>query len=86
MQRNNGRAREHGGKILNVNDNEVARYPGTTMLRRAGLDVVETSSGMDALEMVHRAPPDVVVLDVKLPDIDGFEACRRIKATPTLRA
>ncbi|MDC3955357.1 response regulator [Polyangium jinanense] len=82
MQRNNGKPQEHVGKILNVNDNEVARYLGTTMLRRAGLDVIEASSGMDALEMVHRELPDVVVLDVKLPDIDGFEVCRRIKANP----
>ncbi|MDI1479660.1 response regulator [Polyangium sp. y55x31] len=82
MQGNIGRAREHVGKILNVNDNEAARYLGTTMLRRVGLEVIEASSGMGALEMVHRELPDVVVLDVKLPDIDGFEVCRRIKASP----
>ena len=82
MQRNNGTTREHTGRVLNVNDNEAARYLGTTMLRRAGIDVIEASSGMSALEMVHRDPPDVVVLDVKMPDLDGFEVCRRIKANP----
>jgi signal transduction histidine kinase len=69
-------------KVLNVNDNEVARYLTTAMLRRGGWEVIEASNGMMALEIVNSAAVDVVVLDVKLPDLDGFEVCRRIKSNP----
>jgi signal transduction histidine kinase len=75
------------GRVLNVNDNEAARYLASTMLRKGGgWEVLEASTGMGALELVHRDPPDVVVLDVKLPDIDGFEVCRRIKSDPRTAA
>jgi len=40
------------------------------------------SSGAKALELVQRAPPDVILLDVMMPDMDGFEVCRRLKADP----
>src|SRR6185437_6962220 len=67
-------------KVLNVNDNEAGRYTASVMLRLGGFDVIEATTGADALAMVQREGPDVVVLDVRLPDIDGFEVCRRIRA------
>jgi len=67
--------------VLNVNDNEGARYMTSVMLRRAGFDVIEAPDGATALELADHLP-DVVVLDVRLPDIDGFEVCRRIRANP----
>ena len=45
-------------------------------------DVVTASSGAEALEMIKSAPPDIVLLDVMMPEMDGFEVCRRIKAEP----
>ena len=65
--------------ILNVNDDESARYATTRTLRRAGYEVVEASSGEEALALA-RDLPSLVVVDVKLPGIDGFEVCRRLKA------
>jgi two-component system, sensor histidine kinase len=65
--------------VLNVNDNEGARYMTSLMLRRAGFDVIEAHDGGSALALAEQLP-DVIVLDVRLPDIDGFEVCRRIRA------
>ncbi|MES2534982.1 MAG: response regulator [Pseudomonadota bacterium] len=68
--------------ILNVDDNDGARYAKTRILRVAGFDVIEAANGTDALAMVSERLPDLVLLDVKLPDINGIEVCRRIKADP----
>lgn len=67
--------------VLNVNDNEGARYMTSVMLRRAGFEIMEAADGKTALEYAELMP-DVIVLDVRLPDIDGFEVCRRIRANP----
>ena len=68
--------------ILNVNDDDDARLVTSLLLRRAGFDVIEAATGTEALRMVSEAKPPLVVLDVRLPDINGFEVCRRIKADP----
>ena len=68
--------------ILNVDDNDGARYAKNRILQGAGFEVVEATNGTDALEMVRRLAPALVLLDVKLPDINGIEVCRRIKASP----
>ena len=68
--------------ILNVDDNEVGRYAITQMLKRAGYNVLEAATGGDALRIVQSAAPDLVILDVNLPDIIGLEVCRRIKSDP----
>jgi CheY-like chemotaxis protein len=71
--------------ILNVNDDDANRYSIGRILTRAGFSVLEASSGAGALLEVQKRP-DLVVLDVQLPDIDGFEVCRRIKSDPILQA
>jgi len=68
--------------ILNVDDNDGARYAKTRILQGAGFQVVEASNGTDALAIVKRGEVALVLLDVKLPDINGLEVCRRIKANP----
>ena len=68
--------------ILNVDDNDGARYAKTRILQSAGFGVVEASNGTDALAVVKRGGVALVLLDVKLPDINGIEVCRRIKADP----
>jgi len=67
-------------QILNVDDNDGARYAKTRILQSAGFDVLEAANGTDALDIVKRVAPALVLLDVKLPDINGLEVCRRIKA------
>ena len=68
--------------ILNVDDNDGARYAKTRILQSAGFRVMEAANGTDALAMVREEDPALVLLDVKLPDINGIEVCRRIKADP----
>ncbi len=69
--------------ILNVDDDDGARYAKTRILQVAGFNVIEAANGADALAMVQDRMPDLVLLDVKLPDINGLEVCRRIKAEPS---
>jgi two-component system, cell cycle sensor histidine kinase and response regulator CckA len=69
-------------RILVVDDNEPGRYATCRLLRQAGYDVVEAATGAEALEQTAAAHPDLVLLDVRLPDINGLEVCGRIKAAP----
>ncbi|MBK4737764.1 response regulator [Noviherbaspirillum pedocola] len=71
--------------ILNVDDTEAARYAKTRILTRAGFRVIEAANGSDALDMAAAQRPMLVLLDVKLPDINGFEVCRMLKANPDTR-
>ena len=65
--------------MLNVNDHEQQRYVVSKTLRIAGYRVLEAGTGLDAVEMAQIEAPDVVVLDIQLPDINGMEVCRRLK-------
>jgi signal transduction histidine kinase len=73
---------ESSGLILNVDDYEAARYARSQMLQRAGFQVREAGTGAEALRLAAELRPAVVLLDVNLPDIDGFEVCRRLRAHP----
>lgn len=66
--------------VLNVNDDAATRYLMTKILRGGGYTVLEAADGTSALRMVAQHRPDLVLLDIKLPDISGLEVCRRIKA------
>jgi DNA-binding response OmpR family regulator len=55
------------------------------MLRRAGFAVREVTDGVQAVDAATSAPPDLAVLDVKMPAMDGFEACRRLKSNEATR-
>ena len=69
-------------RILNVDDHDAGRYARTRFLSRAGFLVDEAATGTQALTMIGENRPDLVLLDINLPDIDGFEVCRRIKRNP----
>ncbi|MCL1467857.1 response regulator [Argonema galeatum] len=73
---------QHQITILHVDDNETNRYVVSRTLQKAGFDVEEAATGETALQMIAQQPPDLVILDVRLPDIDGFEVCHRIKTNP----
>jgi two-component system OmpR family response regulator len=77
-----------GEKLLLVDDEENLRSMLTAALRHHGYDVVAVADGRQALDARAGARPDLVVLDVMLPDVDGFEVCRRMRAegdhTPVL--
>lgn len=66
--------------ILVVEDEPNIRDIIEVALRFHGFQVISTDTGAGALARVEREPPDLIVLDVMLPDFDGFEVCRRIRA------
>lgn len=66
--------------ILVVDDNESARYAKVRLLTASGFRVVDAFSGLGAIRLAQEEKPDVVLLDIRLPDIDGFEVCRRLRA------
>ncbi|MCC5637677.1 response regulator [Nostoc sp. CHAB 5844] len=68
--------------ILHVDDNEANRYVVTRILQNVGFTLVEAATGASGLAAVANFGPDLVILDVKLPDLSGFEVCRQIKANP----
>ncbi len=69
--------------ILNVDDNDAARYVKSRVLKLAGFEVIEAADGATALRLIHELSPELVLLDVKLPDINGRVLCAQIKAEPT---
>ncbi len=68
------------GTVLVVEDEESIASLISAYLQRDGYDVQWTRSGQEALLLLDRARPCAVILDLGLPDIDGFEVCRRIRA------
>ena len=70
-----------GTRILTVEDDERIRTAVKLALEDEGWNVTEADSGEDALEAFSRQPTDVVLIDIMLPGIDGFEVCRSIRRT-----
>jgi PAS domain S-box-containing protein len=68
--------------ILNVDDYPPGLYSRSRILRQAGFEVREALTGRDALQLAATERPDLVLLDVNLPDMSGPEVCRRLKADP----
>jgi two-component system CheB/CheR fusion protein len=69
-------------KVLIVEDNDDSRELLYQLLEHAGLDCRTASTGTSALEVMHGFAPDVAILDVGLPEMDGFELARRIRQDP----
>ncbi len=69
-----------GERLLLVDDEENLRTMLAAALSHSGFDVVSASNGRDALTMTKEVLPDLILLDVMMPDLDGFEVCRRLRA------
>ncbi len=72
-------------KILLVEDNEMNRDMLSRRLERKGYQVVMAVDGLESVEMASAEKPDLILMDIGLPGIDGWEAARRIKADPLTR-
>jgi len=73
------------GKILVVDDDPEVRMATRDFLSSKGYEVVLAEGGREALRLLDASPPDVVLLDVAMPDLDGMETLKRIVAThPTM--
>ncbi|MBK7825103.1 response regulator [Nannocystis sp.] len=73
-------------KILIVEDNELSRDMLSRRLRRKGYEVLVATDGQEGIAMAQRELPDLVLMDLSLPDLDGWEATRRLKANAKTQA
>jgi putative two-component system response regulator len=76
---------ERRTNILVADDDPVNRSVAKEVLVREGYSVLEAGDGQDALDLVRRERPDVVLLDLQMPRLDGFEVCRVLKGDPATR-
>ena len=72
-------------KILYVEDNEDNIFMLTNRLRRKGYEVIVAKDGAQGIEMTRREDPTLVLMDLGLPVLDGWEAIRRLKQSPDTR-
>ena len=68
--------------VLVVEDSLAQRQMISDLLKGSGLTVTVASDGVEALEHIQRSSSDVVVLDIVMPRMNGYELCRRLKADP----
>lgn len=70
--------------VLIVDDDPTARETLVAILEGEGYDLQQAKDGIQALQILKQLQPDLILLDVMMPAMDGFEVCRRIRATPPL--
>ena len=73
-------------KILLVEDNEMNRDMLARRLRRKGFEVVVAVNGVEGIELAQAEMPDLILMDMSLPLLDGWEATRRLKAAPATQS
>ncbi|MEM9216595.1 MAG: two-component system response regulator [Cyanobacteria bacterium P01_F01_bin.150] len=78
-------ANAENSKILVVDDHPSSRMTAVALLCVEGYEVLEADNGPKALEMIQLVPPDLILLDVMMPGMDGFEVCRQLKANDHTR-
>jgi two-component system cell cycle response regulator DivK len=72
-------------RILVIDDHEDNRHILRDLLENASYEVIEATTGAEGVVLAEAQVPDLILMDIQLPDIDGYEATRRIKSMPALR-
>jgi len=68
-----------GSKILVVDDSRTVRYTMKRMLQQGGFQVLEAADGAQAVELAKRERPRLILMDIVMPEVNGFQATRRIR-------
>jgi two-component system, cell cycle response regulator DivK len=74
-----------GHRLLLVEDNEDNRTIYSTLLRHLGYDVIEAQNGVQAIELARSERPDLVLMDISIPEMDGWEATRILRGDPVTK-
>ncbi len=82
MERDRRNSEERKFRILVVDDVPVNIQLQRAYLEAMGYDVLEAEDGLQALEIAHKEHPDLILLDVMMPNMNGFEVCQRLKGDP----
>ena len=75
---------EQSGPILLIEDNEQNRYLVTYLLEHAGFRVVSAVTGPEGLELAKKLSPSVILLDIQLPGMDGYQVARSLRELPEI--
>jgi len=72
-------------KILLIEDNEQNRYLATFLLERAGFEVIPATDGLQGIELAGKIFPELILLDIQLPQMDGYAVARELRKNPALK-
>jgi two-component system, cell cycle response regulator DivK len=75
-----------GARVLLVEDNEVNRYLARNLLEHGGFSVITANNGLEALEHARAHRPDLILMDIQIPVMDGYEATRQLEADDALKS
>ena len=85
-RRNKRTIPDRGSTVLVVDDSRTVRNALQRMLRQGGFDTVEAQDGQTAVEQAQAHTPDLIIMDVVMPGMNGFQATRKLRRIPETRA
>lgn len=74
--------KQYSGGILIIDDKLENLKVLSEMLKHQGYKIRQAINGTSGLRAIHSAPPDLILLDIKMPDMDGYEVCQQLKSDP----